>query len=995
MSQFPDVGYCPRCVRPRAYPELTYKPRVSLLTATEYPNITELLRFISTATGRESTESKLRQRFGDAPFDEARKQGLMVGTPQPSPSKRVMTITLKGKQAIVPEVLEYPDISYLTATTGTKLDSLQIVKAYKQISRHGEDKISVSLEAWAVFPRGKRPHIISMYRSGDNYVVSPLYGHIAESVDVPVSKMKAWIKSLPVRHFEPMAVGPQDREEAERLAKQVDDTIAILPLPSRAKGQFLPETQGQKAEAPPPTPEQEAALARLVPYNVVKVHDDGDLTIWSGDRAYVVTTEGQVFEEESEAIPKTEPAPGTPEVTIPTLREMIVSKTYPGAPSGIRITVFPTRSFSYPNKFSLFSSTENAYFGTLRDTFQQAVEAANKENIRMGWPLTPTAKIVPPKAKIVPPGKKLLLVQQISDFNPATDAVVRRGNRTFVVSKGGQRADIEVSSDILTPQVEANLRALTPEQSQRMALEIRRTPYLSKEGKAERLAILEAKGIKPHLLPKTEAVPPERPPYHLAMEEFHQIWEPQGWKLLVIGPTATWRTEWHEWEAIRDIVQNCLDETENYRFYYDDQGLCITDNGRGIAVADFLLGPAKPKPPHARGKFGEGMKIAALALLRDGYSVKVETVRKEVWIVFLKVAVNGEAEQLAALWRGNGRSAGTLFHIIGYRGSSFEDYFAVNIPKRDILHQGPSLLSQPIQRYNQLIASPPGRIYARDIYMKDINSPFSYNLWSFELAPDRFGPKNDADMWRDMGRLWATCWQGNLLERFLGMVVSPPLEISDESNVNMGWMGKEPISGKDYADLVKEHTISWQTAWKRRIGENALIRTDERWDGVVKHLGYESTSVQWDVRDALGQGIKRDKDLIKESQERLREVRAIPDAELTPRALTHLQLARKIALRWRYPPVAGVYAAIIPPASDRTRTNGLYSIMTQEIFIALDQLESASHTVDAVIHEIAHHTSGANDGEEAHNREMTVVAAAVVQNAASKLYDEELRGATW
>jgi len=72
---------------------------------------------------------------------------------------------------------------------------------------------------------------------------------------------------------------------------------------------------------------------------------------------------------------------------IPSLREMIVSKTYPGAPSGIRITVFPTRSVSRPEKFSLYSSTDNAYFGKLRDTFQEAVEGANKENLRMYGPV--------------------------------------------------------------------------------------------------------------------------------------------------------------------------------------------------------------------------------------------------------------------------------------------------------------------------------------------------------------------------------------------------------------------------------------------------------------------------------------------------------------------------------------------------------------------------------------------------------------------------------
>jgi hypothetical protein len=93
-------------------------------------------------------------------------------------------------------------------------------------------------------------------------------------------------------------------------------------------------------------------------------------------------------------------------------------------------------------------------------------------------------------------------------------------------------------------------------------------------------------------------------------------YKPKGWHLLIIGPTATWRQEWKEWEAIRDIVQNALDESEQYTFGYDASGLWIADKGRGISISDFLLGPAKLKPDYARGKFGEGMKVSALVLTR-------------------------------------------------------------------------------------------------------------------------------------------------------------------------------------------------------------------------------------------------------------------------------------------------------------------------------------------------------------------------------------------
>jgi uncharacterized membrane protein (UPF0127 family) len=160
-------------------------------------------------------------------------------------AESVGLLTRGGSPSTVPQYL--PQTS-----TATKLDSLQIVKAYKQVSRHGEDKISVSLQAWALFPRGRRPHFISMYRSGDDYVITPLYAHISEWVHVPVTKVRAWIKSLPVKHFEPMAVAPEFREEAERLAREVDEPMDIMPLPSMARKPAVIPTQPF-----PPSPKQE------------------------------------------------------------------------------------------------------------------------------------------------------------------------------------------------------------------------------------------------------------------------------------------------------------------------------------------------------------------------------------------------------------------------------------------------------------------------------------------------------------------------------------------------------------------------------------------------------------------------------------------------------------------------------------------------------------------------------------------------------------------
>ena len=489
----------------------------------------------------------------------------------------------------------------------------------------------------------------------------------------------------------------------------------------------------------------------------------------------------------------------------------------------------------------------------------------------------------------------------------------------------------------------------------------------------------------------------------ITMEEYRTRWQPEGWQLIIIGPTSTWRQEWGEWEAIRDIVQNALDEAEGYRWGYDSNGLWIADRGRGVAVADFLLGPPKLKPDWARGKFGEGMKIAALALTRKGYPVYVETVGRELWIIFLEQKVDGSAETLSALWRPDGARTGTKFHIVGYSGDAFADRFAVNLPRSAVFVEGPSPLAEPVRRFNQLIKyqfpqTEKSRIYARDIYMRDINSPFSYNLWGFEMAPDRHGPKDEPKMWADMGRLWCCVTRVELLETFLKMMAEPPLLNTSESHnlsMNPFAMGVEPVTGKRYADFVTENVSAWQTAWRNVFGDNTLIRTSDRWDGTVKHLGYQSVNLQWNMIDTISEVVLTDTKFVKSSQERLRGVEVVPDARLTHRQLVHLKLAREIASKWPYQPVSGVHAAIIPPASDRVRTAGMYNRVTEEIYIATDQLEHAGNMVDVVIHELAHHLSGAEDLEKGHTEWMTAVAARVVHLTAAREFDDILKEAVW
>ena len=146
-------------------------------------------------------------------------------------------------------------------------------------------------------------------------------------------------------------------------------------------------------------------------------------------------------------------------------------------------------------------------------------------------------------------------------------------------------------------------------------------------------------------------------------------------------------------------------------------------------------------------------------------------------------------------------------------------------------------------------------------------------------------------------------------------------------------------------------------------------------NNAVRHLGYDPDSLSEEQMISL----------VQESQRRLAGVKPLPDSILTSQQLSSLSLARAIAGQ-------KVRAADIPSASDRVRTAGMYSRSTQEIYISPEQLERGREAVNTAIHEFAHHTSNADDGELEHNQEIERIARVVVDKTKRGEFDKYLSG---
>lgn len=194
-------------------------------------------------------------------------------------------------------------------------------------------------------------------------------------------------------------------------------------------------------------------------------------------------------------------------------------------------------------------------------------------------------------------------------------------------------------------------------------------------------------------------------------------------------------------------------------------------------------------------------------------------------------------------------------------------------------------------------------------------------------------------------------------------------------------------------ELLEECGI--EELYPRVVDEGSVIRTSEKHDKSIEHLGYHSVSLSDDEIAELERKPPTDIEVINESQKRLRETKVLPDEQLSPQQLVHLNLARAIAGGVGCEPPAGIHAAVIPPASDRVRTAGLYGTKTGALYLSIDMLSKGRDAFDTLVHELAHHRQFTSTGEaedliHGHAVAMKNIADKLTRGLALGEYDELL-----
>jgi hypothetical protein len=198
---------------------------------------------------------------------------------------------------------------------------------------------------------------------------------------------------------------------------------------------------------------------------------------------------------------------------------------------------------------------------------------------------------------------------------------------------------------------------------------------------------------------------------------------------------------WGVREGIRELVQNAKDSEVEYnaplKIDWYNNTLRIENEGTTLARNVLLLGQtSKVGNSSLIGKFGEGLKLGILALLRDGYPVKLRT-GGEVWEPKLESSDLFLGEQVLAFHIRNGREFKNRVRIevSNISKNAWEEL------QNNFLFLNPPDPASVIKTANgELLLHPKyaGKVFVKGIFVQNHNDiSFGYNLFDVTLDRDR------------------------------------------------------------------------------------------------------------------------------------------------------------------------------------------------------------------------------------------------------------------
>lgn len=181
--------------------------------------------------------------------------------------------------------------------------------------------------------------------------------------------------------------------------------------------------------------------------------------------------------------------------------------------------------------------------------------------------------------------------------------------------------------------------------------------------------------------------------------------------------------DWGVWEGVREVVQNWMDAfADGDEIIHDGRERLTLANAAGELKPEHvsLLGETT-KGPSDRGRYGEGLKVGALALLRKGVKVRIVSGGMS-WRASLEAGPHGKRVLTFRSRAQSVASPGTVVVLEGLDAARWREFRGRFLFDR----RGPVLEDRP------------GDVFVRDIWVQaNSGMTWGYNLKGADVGRDR------------------------------------------------------------------------------------------------------------------------------------------------------------------------------------------------------------------------------------------------------------------
>lgn len=202
------------------------------------------------------------------------------------------------------------------------------------------------------------------------------------------------------------------------------------------------------------------------------------------------------------------------------------------------------------------------------------------------------------------------------------------------------------------------------------------------------------------------------------------------------GTTFDYAENWGVIEVIRELISNALDTNSFESVSIDEtkKVVLIEDSGCGISLRNLLMGNSEKESDNAIGKFGEGLKLSCLVMQRNNLKIQIESngflIKPESYRI--EEIDNIECFRMVA-YKKQEETEGTSI-LLEY--NSIQEVFLGLDLFLCLKREKKELYQNEFGEILESISSQKA-IYVRGVKVQELNSLFSYNLYSNSLNRDR------------------------------------------------------------------------------------------------------------------------------------------------------------------------------------------------------------------------------------------------------------------